>query len=506
MDELTVHRLRLRAPPARAQAVRTALEDALRTALPDERRLVLVRRITVAGTASTAWPGHTQRLVQAAWAVAVGDARHGGSQGAEGANCVWFESRSEAAALLLARLLAGQTVSAWFWPLALPDWRGVLARAWLDRCLTRAMAADEPQALLTLVETALAGGAANLVVEVLAGGSGPAPPRSTAGIHSADAHMARPASPPPAGSHNDRELGTLAAAIPLVVAQATLLRRLGRAGGTGPEAARALARALALRHSPALALAPRLLEALAERLAGIRPLDLPFPTRTAAPAAEQPVVEPSRRTPDGGPGPPSPSARAPAAAQTQRNLESRATTLGPRRPTEAPVPEAGLAPPSPPDDWRPPAVSAHAGLWLALPALIDCGFREWLLRHPDRLAEHPGRQVIRAIASRHRVPPGDPAIAVLGADEVPLTDWAGLWARALDGWLRRRARRRLHDLVHRPGWVLAAETRLQLSFPIAAIDMRLRRRALDRDPGWTDWLGLSVYYHYHEGERPGVGP
>jgi len=40
-----------------------------------------------------------------------------------------------------------------------------------------------------------------------------------------------------------------------------------------------------------------------------------------------------------------------------------------------------------------------------------------------------------------------------------------------------------------------------LLFPPAAADIRLRRHALDVDPGWTDWLGLAVRYLYAERER-----
>jgi hypothetical protein len=62
--------------------------------------------------------------------------------------------------------------------------------------------------------------------------------------------------------------------------------------------------------------------------------------------------------------------------------------------------------------------------------------------------------------------------------------------------LRQTVRRRVHDLVNRPGELGWDEFRIDIRFPVADADLALRRRALDRDPGWTDWLGLSIRYHF----------
>jgi hypothetical protein len=57
---------------------------------------------------------------------------------------------------------------------------------------------------------------------------------------------------------------------------------------------------------------------------------------------------------------------------------------------------------------------------------------------------------------------------------------------------------RLADLVRRRGWLHLAETTLSVRFPLEAADLRLRRLALDADPHWVPWLGLSVRYHYRD--------
>jgi hypothetical protein len=114
------------------------------------------------------------------------------------------------------------------------------------------------------------------------------------------------------------------------------------------------------------------------------------------------------------------------------------------------------------------------------------------------LGENPGRSLILAVARHHRVPTDDPALAPLApveADE-DLPAWTTPWRIGLDRWLRRTARRRTHDLVRRPGKFALGEDRTDIYFPLDAADLRLRRFALDRDPGWVGWLGLSVRYHF----------
>ena len=50
-------------------------------------------------------------------------------------------------------------------------------------------------------------------------------------------------------------------------------------------------------------------------------------------------------------------------------------------------------------------------------------------------------------------------------------------------------------------WLLRRELdlgdlKLVVHYPAADADIALRRRALDRDPGWTDWIGLSIRYNF----------
>ena len=501
MDDLTIHRLRLRAPPMQVQTARIALEDALRTALPDERRLVLVRRITVAGNASTAQPRLTQRMVQTAWTAAVGDARHGGSDGANDANCVWFEEprRSRCAA---ARAAAGRTPGV-----------GVVLATGAARMAGRTSASVARRVSRSgdgrrrAADVARSGGNRTALRRGRSGDrrpiqSGWSPSTlerrariSDPSFHACRTARARTARNPRQGTGRLRRDLT-ASRFGFAATAPDCSRRYGAASG------RRIARAIALHQSPALALMPSQLDALTELLVGLQSTGAEPRARHDRSVGAVPHFEPSIREPAStSPSAPVEPAPTPAEPHTARDPPRPAQSSVQSRDMPINVDHTAATPFA--HGSRRPIASKHAGLWLVLPALIDVRFREWLVHHPELLGEHPGRQLIRAIGKRHQVPVDDPALTILGEpDEAPLADWAKLWARALNGWLRRNLRLRLHDLVSLPGRLHSADSRLEISLPIAAIDMRLRRRALDRDPGWTDWLGLSVYYRYTERDRP----
>lgn len=65
-------------------------------------------------------------------------------------------------------------------------------------------------------------------------------------------------------------------------------------------------------------------------------------------------------------------------------------------------------------------------------------------------------------------------------------------------YLRRRCALSLRTLVKRPGKVLLAATHWDVIFDLDQTDLRLRRVALDSDPGWVAWQGKVVRFHYQE--------
>ena len=495
MAAVEVAKLRLRCDARQRDRARFAIEDGLRTAIPDDRRLVLLRTMRIGGRLDSANPAQRQAAVKDGWLAAIAGARHGGEDGAGNANCVWFASRDEAEALLLTRLLAGRPVDGWFWKLALPGWRGRPPSDWLPGCVSEALARGEDRRLLAIARSCIAAGAIGQLVEALAGAErdrdGPPAPRA------ADASRSHSMSSSLDELVAERARIDGAAAAPVTIPPE--LRRatvsLVRAGGEASAVAQAIVRAWLVRRSPALALSPDLLAStVAATVEAV----------VAGPAVEPPRHGHEDRQPSSPkaqragdlPAPPRPASRErpTSVGRKERSAPARAA---PALPAAAEPALASADPEASPVAGQ-RRHSRHAGLWLVVPSLAELGFREWLAARPALLGENPGGLLIQAIARHHRVPPDDPALILLGdpIDSGAFRAWSRLWRHGLDRWLRRTARRRLHDLVNRPGELDWDELRIDIRYPAADADLALRRRALDRDPGWTDWLGLSIRYHF----------
>jgi hypothetical protein len=144
-------------------------------------------------------------------------------------------------------------------------------------------------------------------------------------------------------------------------------------------------------------------------------------------------------------------------------------------------------------------VSRGAGVLLVIRALDRLGLGARLERDADAAASGFGRHLLRHIAAHARVAPDDALFTLVTApDPPPSPDALRAWRVGLDRWLRRRVRLRLSDLACRRGWLHQADTTLLVRFPLGAADVRLRRLALDSDPGWVPWLGLAVRYQFRD--------
>ena len=74
---------------------------------------------------------------------------------------------------------------------------------------------------------------------------------------------------------------------------------------------------------------------------------------------------------------------------------------------------------------------------------------------------------------------------------------AATWLMA-GSYLRRHAKMSLRSLVRRRARVILTATHWDVMFPLADIDLRVRRLALDTDPGWVPWLGRVVQLHFDD--------
>lgn len=76
-----------------------------------------------------------------------------------------------------------------------------------------------------------------------------------------------------------------------------------------------------------------------------------------------------------------------------------------------------------------------------------------------------------------------------------------VWTVAVKWWLWRTGRLTVRDVIRRYGRVWLTRTDLDITFPLAAADLRIRRIGLDIDPGWLPWFGeygRVVRFHYRD--------
>lgn len=163
-----------------------------------------------------------------------------------------------------------------------------------------------------------------------------------------------------------------------------------------------------------------------------------------------------------------------------------------------------------------------AGLLFLVPVLERLGFAEFLETNPPLLASRCPAQLLRFIGARIGMKPHDSMSLALGdAEPFEIGELRGLpepalellaspiprgridtpemaWLTILRRWCRRHARIGLASLVCRPGRVATSRTHLEIYFDLAAADLRVRKAALDVNPGWVPWLGRVVCFQYLE--------
>ena len=523
MAHIGVARLSVTLPRASlATTARWRAEDALRCAGEDGgSNLVLVRRLSLG-----LLPGGRGAAEQSTWAArvearlrdTVGSAMHALAPGAPSAGAVFFSSELEARTALAMLLAAGRHPSAWFWRMAVPEWTGgtwsaaapVLLRALamrpggapaLARLVVRSLDAGHARALLLPVGDSL--------VQSLAAACGLS--GAWASSRSADPRADQPQSPAsgpavtgacrvPADDSVLAAPARLPGIEPPAIDRATMhaaavaARSVATLSGAAVDALRAeLSRrpvaspiAVWLGAQVALAEAPQLAESpvrLAEVARAVTQL------LAATPAATD-------RAPD--PTAPPRVPRRDQQALPDHALPAAANAAMPSVPPPARPPAAPLAPAdSTPVSWPVERRTAAAGLFLLVRPMALMGLPEWLATRADAIADGFVWALLRAIASRMRVPPEDAVWDALVAGEGDATDVTA-WRVGLDVWLRRTAGISLAATVRKPGWLIADEDRIILRFPVDAADIRLRRHALDVNPGWTPWLGRSVWFVYRD--------
>jgi hypothetical protein len=166
----------------------------------------------------------------------------------------------------------------------------------------------------------------------------------------------------------------------------------------------------------------------------------------------------------------------------------------------------------------------YAGLLFLVPILERLEFATFLAAHPAFLEMDFPAQLMSFIGCRTGLTPDDPLATALACEPaggfdrfdiahlparardilaVPKPRTAvdsplAAWTTAVRRWCRRHARQGLTALIRRPGRIEISRTHIGVCFGLSQLDVRLRRLALDVDPGWVPWMGRVVQFSYLE--------
>ena len=174
--------------------------------------------------------------------------------------------------------------------------------------------------------------------------------------------------------------------------------------------------------------------------------------------------------------------------------------------------------------------TSFAGLLFVVPILERLGFATFLASHAALLDSGFPTRLLWFIGQRTGLPPNDPLALALRAEladeqdpvppgteavafdlparaaeilsspkpRTPLDSPFTAWLTAVRRWSRRHARMGLTTLIRRPGHLHMSRTHVGAGFVLSQIDVRVRRLALDVDPGWVPWMGRVVQFSYGE--------
>lgn len=472
-SDRTVSHLRLRAPSAQA-ATHAAhrLEDALRCAsLPDTgERVLLVRRLHLGRLPVGLSSQSLSLLIEQRVAAVGGEWVHGGDEArAARSDTVFFANRLQAAQAALQRRAMGLPLDGWHWALALP---GMALRAPPGEFIAQLLDAVSrwPEAVAAL--PALVGSVQASIAQAWWREHLPpawrerlAPLLARGDMHAqTGVRMPATAQPQPrAAAHaplqsNDPVTGR---------AEVRDAHRDGPAKrwpeppGGSP-------------HSPAVIDTPDSKTSQVAHPLTLEPMALHgLPEPSIQPWVQASKGPPSREQAEADPGP----------FETVRvHVDVGASSVA--SPFEAFATQAG-------------------GLLFLWPVLDRLGFAAWDAAHPDAWLVP---RVLRLALQRLRVPDDDPAwglLASLPGMQVSARaseDMAEKGLHACRHHARRVLRIGLASLVLRPAGLHWSATHIDVHFRLRDADIRVRRAALDIDPGWVGGLQRVVGFHYDREE------
>lgn len=502
-----VNRIRLPRSELPPHCLAFQYEDALRTNIDDHGKLVVIRQLRVGPPSARTGPAP---VVARAWQDVCNTLCHGASAGTGAQNAIWFRDREEAVLLLLEWRLRGRDVSAWFWRLAVPEGVALPVVEWIGQILREYLnhnSVDAAVRLMTVIGSHADATVRTQLIEKLL-----ADARVRSSLPSCGTNALRSMTPELTDSDqkssedvlaNDTFLSEHADVVfeQLPAPLRRVLRSLARSTGQ-EEFVAEICGALVWMNIPTGQATQinrvTLTEFIFRRLRG----DLPpavLPSR-----AKQSVPRPDTKQRDAPKAVESLEPRLPRRDDKRDIADVAAPFNIPATAKPLPDKQVDAAEPSrqPSPAFAGEMATGAAGLYLTLLPLWHLDWPGFLARNRQWIEHKPTAQLIAFIAKHHRLgtdPLGQYWSEQAAAQTVAIpAETLALWRIALDRWLRRRAKLNLASLVKRRGWVDIHHETVRLRFPADSADIRLRRLALDRDPGWLDWLGQSVRYIYSD--------
>ena len=501
---MIVKSLKLRAKQDQHQAGRYHLEEALRSTPQPDEKLIIVRKIDFGkldfARQNLRLSGHVHERLTEKYSSAV----HASQALSGAADVIWFRSVAEARLIFLRMILSGQRPRAWFWSMAMPDWQDGDCTAWLDRQISSAFG-DVRQTITLgreILQVSKYASGVNIArvfkklptatVEKYCSANDSSQDASS----SVDANWHKGESNPPSAIAaaevrvlanqllGNQNISHIMAAIsgrqnrPIVATLVVLLLAAIR-----PDLVNILIQKPHLANEIAA-----LIEADGEQLhmpghsdAQVRPIhgDAHVSGHTN-PSTGPPKVQESTKTND---------------IETHKAYNQTDKIVA--------EPIADIAHEY--FDISDEQLVSNAGLLLIIPALNRLGLHKWLEDRSDHFNFNFAAHLIAYLAAKYGHKRSHHIFDILELEEQAAEDILAinqddfrLWGAIADKWLRKKARRRIHDLSLRRGWISSDAEKLDIRYPEAAADIRLRRLALDVNPGWVSWLGRSVHYHFSD--------
>jgi hypothetical protein len=498
------------------------LTDALSTAsLPgaDRRRVVLIRHLALGRISSRASAAslalHVERAAQA---ITSGMMTYD-APGAASANAVSFPDRATAIVALARRHAAGALAVEWFWPRVVAGWTPAASSA--DRWLRLVAAAHNgPDAAIVaaaIVDEAIRAGAVDDLLSSIPAGDG--------------ARWLR-AEGWPQGSlaaNGARSLSIVGPALEVV-------RRWSAEWTPADDRLVWFATMTEVTSRRAAVADPRLpariaaaIQRVAEAVTVARVAPIAQRSGADGPRARgaSSVVDDADRA--------TPTARMPASARAVRSSpqahardEDEVIERGDVHATRAQGGSMRVPCAWPEHGDEPQGIfTGFAGLFLVVPVLQRLDFDAFLMARATLLDEAFPQRLLRFIGRRAGMPANDPlarcfddevdaepepssrdtaigsqfqdvAREMLASPTAPVTSLLDLWLMLVRRWCRRQARIGVATLVRRPGRVHLSRTHVDVLFPLSQLDVRVRRVALDVNPGWVPWMARIVEFKYEE--------